>query len=91
MSFHRHICEAAGNAALSRLWRMIESSMWGLHVLGNPRYRGDWGAMAECHAELLEALRSGDPDTSASMFAAHAAGEASRFHREHPGGEAAAP
>jgi hypothetical protein len=31
----------------------------------------------------------GDPDTSASMFAAHAAGGALRYHREHPVGEAA--
>lgn len=91
MSFHRHVCEAAGNAALTRLWRMIESSMWGLHVLGNPRYGGDWVAMAEYHAELLDALRAGDPAAAASMFAAHAAGEASRYHREHPGGETAAP
>ncbi|MEO3753111.1 FCD domain-containing protein [Streptomyces sp. B6B3] len=90
MSFHRHVCEAAGNAALTRLWRMIESSMWGLHVLGNPRYDGDWRAMAEYHAELLGALRAGDPDTAGPMFAAHAAGEASRYHREHasPAGDA---
>ncbi|WP_049568889.1 FCD domain-containing protein [Streptomyces sp. SBT349] len=85
MSFHRHVCEAAGNSALTRLWRMIESSMWGLHVLGNPRYTGDWRAMAEYHAELLEALRAGEPDAAGPMFAAHAAGEATRYHREHPG------
>jgi DNA-binding GntR family transcriptional regulator len=88
MSFHRHVCEASGNAALGRLWRLIESSMWGLHVLGNPRYGGDWGAMAEYHAELLEELRSGVPDTAGPMFAAHAAGEASRYHRDHPGADA---
>ncbi|GAB2964492.1 GntR family transcriptional regulator [Streptomyces pseudoechinosporeus] len=91
MSFHRHVCEAAGNAAMIRLWRMIESSMWGLHVLGNPRYGGDWGAMAEYHAELLDVLRSGDPDVAGPMFAAHAAGEASRYHRDHPGTAASTP
>ncbi|RKN44921.1 GntR family transcriptional regulator [Streptomyces hoynatensis] len=85
MAFHRHVCEAAGNAALTRLWRMIESSLWGLHVLGNPRYNGDWRAMAEYHAELLAVLRDGDPGTAGPMFAAHAAGEATRYHREHPG------
>ncbi|NGN62994.1 FCD domain-containing protein [Streptomyces sp. A7024] len=84
MSFHRHVCEAAGNSALTRLWQMIESSMWGLHVVGNPLYVGDWGAMAEYHAELVAALEHGDPDTAGPMFAAHAAGEASRYHREHP-------
>ncbi|MGY0055524.1 FCD domain-containing protein [Streptomyces sp. LZ34] len=81
MSFHRAVCTAAGNAALLRLWRIIEPSMWGLHVLGNPRYRGDWRAMAELHAELLAALRDGDPDETSALFAAHAAGEASRYRR----------
>jgi DNA-binding GntR family transcriptional regulator/transposase-like protein len=79
MSFHRHLCEASRNAALIRLWRMIESSLWDLHVLGDPRYAGGWGAMAEHHAELLDVLRSGDPDVAGPMFAAHAAGEASRY------------
>jgi hypothetical protein len=46
--------------------------------------------MAEYHAELLGALRAGDPDTAGPMFAAHAAGEGSRYHREHasPAGDA---
>ncbi|WP_320774346.1 GntR family transcriptional regulator, partial [Streptomyces sp. CRN 30] len=79
MSFHRHVCEAARNAALIRLWRMIESSLWDLHVLGDPRYAGGWGAMAEHHADLLDVLRSGDPEVAGPMFAAHAAGEAARF------------
>lgn len=79
MSFHRHVCEAARNDALIRLWRMIESSLWDLHVLGDPRYVGGWGALAEHHAELLDVLRSGDPDVAGPMFAAHAAGEVDRY------------
>ncbi|WP_399881606.1 GntR family transcriptional regulator [Streptomyces sp. BBFR51] len=79
MAFHRHVCESARNAAMIRLWRMIESSLWDLHVLGDPRYAGGWGAMAEHHAELLEVLRSGDPDVAGPMFASHAAGEVSRY------------
>lgn len=85
MSFHRHVCEAARNAALIRLWRMIESSLWDLHVLGDPRYAGGWGAMAEHHAELLDVLRSGDPDVAGPMFADHAAGEAARYLPDPPG------
>ncbi|MGW8745083.1 GntR family transcriptional regulator [Streptomyces sp. NPDC055794] len=90
MSFHRHVCEAARNAALIRLWRMIESSLWDLHVLGDPRYAGSWGAMAEHHAELLDVLRSGDPDVAGPMFADHAAGEAARYLPD-TAGPAAAP
>ncbi|MFI8946562.1 GntR family transcriptional regulator [Streptomyces sp. NPDC053750] len=85
MSFHRHVCEAARNAALIRLWRMIESSLWDLHVLGDPRYAGGWGAMAEHHAELLDVLRSGDPDVAGPMFADHAAGEAARYLPDQSG------
>ncbi|MFJ5842418.1 GntR family transcriptional regulator [Streptomyces shenzhenensis] len=85
MSFHRHVCEAARNAALIRLWHMIESSLWDLHVLGDPRYAGGWGAMAEHHAELLDVLRSGDPDVAGPMFADHAAGEAARYLPDPPG------
>jgi DNA-binding GntR family transcriptional regulator/transposase len=85
MSFHRHVCEAAGNAAMIRLWRMIESSLWDLHVLGDPRYAGSWGAMAEHHAELLDVLRRGDPDVAGPMFADHAAGEAARYLPDRSG------
>ncbi|MEV0777184.1 GntR family transcriptional regulator [Streptomyces sp. NPDC050428] len=87
MSFHRHVCEAARNDALIRLWRMIESSLWDLHVLGDPRYVGGWGALAEHHAELLDVLRSGDPDVAGRMFAAHAAGEVDG-HLSDPAGAA---
>ncbi|MEV0009028.1 FCD domain-containing protein [Streptomyces sp. NPDC051840] len=96
MSFHRHVCEAARNDALIRLWRMIESSLWDLHVLGDPRYVGGWGALAEHHAELLDVLHSGDPDAAGPMFAAHAAGEVDRYlpapagPHAHEGGEATA-
>ncbi|MFC8063777.1 GntR family transcriptional regulator [Streptomyces sp. NPDC057293] len=85
MSFHRHVCEAADNAALIRLWRMIESSLWDLHVLGDPRYAGSWGAMAEHHAELLDVLRRGDADVAGPMFADHAAGETARYLPDRSG------
>ncbi|WP_256976154.1 FCD domain-containing protein [Streptomyces sp. CS113] len=85
MSFHRPVCEAAGNAAMIRLWRMIKSSMWDLHVLGDPRYAGSWGAMAEHHADLLDVLRHGDPDTAGPMFADHAAGEVARYLPDRSG------
>ncbi|MCX4835731.1 FCD domain-containing protein [Streptomyces sp. NBC_00006] len=84
MAFHRTVCAACGNGILLRLWRIIEPNMWGLHVVSNPRYGGDWRAMAELHVELLEALRDGEPAATADLFAAHAAGEASRYRREHP-------
>jgi DNA-binding GntR family transcriptional regulator len=78
MAFHRDVCAASGNSFLLRVWRMIEPSLWGLHVLGNPLYAGDWVAMAEHHATLLTALAGGDPDEAGRLFAAHVRGESTR-------------
>ncbi|MCG5218266.1 FCD domain-containing protein [Streptosporangium soli] len=83
MSFHRHVAAACGNSFLPRVWRAIEPSLWGLHVVSNPLYSGDWTAMAEHHGDLLAALASGDPDEAARLFAAHARGAASRTPRRH--------
>ncbi|MEV6149940.1 FCD domain-containing protein [Nonomuraea sp. NPDC052129] len=86
LAFHRRVCAACGNSFLLRLWRTIESNLWSLHVVGNPLYGGDWGAMAGHHDDLVAALASGDPDEAARLFAAHARGEASRTPpRTRPG------
>jgi len=77
VTFHRDVCAASGNSVLARLWRTIEPSLWGLHVVSNPLYGGDWVAMAERHADLVAALAAGDPDEAARLFAAHAMGRAS--------------
>lgn len=78
LAFHRRVCAACGNSFLLRLWRTIESNLWSLHVVGNPLYDGDWGAMAGHHDDLVAALAAGDPEEAARLFAAHARGEASR-------------
>ncbi|MET7994558.1 FCD domain-containing protein [Amycolatopsis sp. NPDC005232] len=77
ITFHRDVCAASGNSFLARLWRTMEPNLWGLHVVSNPLYDGDWSAMAERHADLVTALAAGDPDEAARLFAAHARGRAS--------------
>jgi DNA-binding GntR family transcriptional regulator len=77
ITFHRDVCVASGNSFLTRLWRTIEPNLWGLHVVSNPLYGGDWTAMAERHAALVASLAAGDPDEAARLFAAHAMGKAS--------------
>lgn len=84
MAFHRTVCDASGNSFLARLWRTIEPSLWGLHVVSNPLYAGDWLAMAERHAHLLAALASGEPDEAARLFTAHARGQSSRTRPGEP-------
>lgn len=77
VTFHRDVCAASGNGFLVRLWGAIEPNLWGLHVVSNPLYGGDWVAMAERHADLVASLAAGDPDEAARLFAAHAMGRAS--------------
>ena len=77
ITFHRDVCVASGNSFLTRLWRTIEPNLWGLYVVSNPLYGGDWTAMAERHAALVAVLAGGDPDEAARLFAAHAMGKAS--------------
>jgi DNA-binding GntR family transcriptional regulator/transcriptional regulator with XRE-family HTH domain len=77
VTFHRDVCAASGNGFLVRLWGAIEPNLWGLHVVSNPLYGGDWVAMAERHADLVEVLAAGTPDEAARLFAAHAMGRAS--------------
>lgn len=74
IDFHRKVCQASGNTFLFRLWDVLEPSLRALRAVSDPLYTGDWAAMAEEHARLLELLRFGDPDSAASAFALHASG-----------------
>lgn len=73
-SFHRTVVEASGNAYLPRMWDIIEPSLRSMHVLGDPKFAGDWHQVADWHRSLLEALESDDGDAAAQLFRAHAAG-----------------
>ncbi|WUD71391.1 GntR family transcriptional regulator [Streptomyces sp. NBC_00510] len=75
ISFHRLVCEASGNPFLPKVWAVMEPSLRALRVVSDPLFTGDWGRMADHHADLLSALESGDPDTAAAQFAAHARGD----------------
>lgn len=73
-TFHRAVIEASGNAYLPRMWDIIEPSLRSMHVLGDPKFSGDWHQVAEWHRSLLDVLESGDGEASARLFRAHAAG-----------------
>ena len=63
-TFHRTVIEASGNAYLPRMWDIIEPSLRSMHVLGDPKFAGDWHQVADWHRSLLndadvrEAFRS---------------------------------
>ena len=73
-AFHRAVIEASGNVYLPKMWDLLEPSLRSLHVLGDPKFTGDWHEVADWHSGLLETLDSGDSDAAASLFRAHAAG-----------------
>jgi DNA-binding GntR family transcriptional regulator len=73
-AFHRAVVEASGNAYLPRMWDIIEPSLRSMHVLGDPKFAGDWHQVADWHRSLLEALEHDDGPAAAQLFRAHAAG-----------------
>lgn len=73
-AFHRTVIEASGNAYLPRMWDILEPSLRSMHVLGDPKFSGDWHQVAEWHRSLLDVLDGGDGEAAATLFRAHAAG-----------------
>jgi DNA-binding GntR family transcriptional regulator len=74
MAFHRGVVELSGNTYLPRLWRVMESSLLSLRVVGDPAFTGSWPEMAEAHQDLVELLASGSPGKAAAGFYRHATG-----------------
>jgi DNA-binding GntR family transcriptional regulator/DNA-binding CsgD family transcriptional regulator len=77
LRFHRLVCVVSGNSMLLKVWRTLEPALWNLQVVSNAMYAGDWKLMARRHADLVDALESGDPEDAARLFSAHARGECS--------------
>ncbi|MFC9561052.1 GntR family transcriptional regulator [Agromyces sp. NPDC056965] len=73
-AFHRSVIEASGNSYLPRMWDIVEPSLRSMHVLGDPKFAGDWHVVADWHRSLLDALEGDDPEYAAELFRAHAAG-----------------
>lgn len=73
-AFHRAVIEASGNVYLPKMWDLLEPSLRSLHVLGDPKFTGDWHEVADWHRGLLEVLDAGDAPAASDLFRAHAAG-----------------
>lgn len=75
-AFHRTVMEASGNEYLPRLWGQIEPSLHSLQVVSSPRFAGDWKAMAQAHADLIDVLEGDDPEAAGRRFRDHVSGHA---------------
>ncbi|MFF5083422.1 GntR family transcriptional regulator [Actinoplanes sp. NPDC000266] len=74
MGFHRSVVELSGNSYLPRLWAVMEPSLLGLRIVGDPGFPGDWTEMAESHQRLVEVLADGNRARAAAAFLNHATG-----------------
>ena len=68
-SFHGRLVELANNATLLRVWRLLEPFSRTYITIVAPG--ADRRRIAELHAPILEALRSGDPQMTADAIRRH--------------------
>jgi len=75
MEFHRTAVELADSPLLMRVWSIMEPSLISQHVIGDPDFAGDWGAVAKDHVRLVDLLDAGEPKAAGKAFYVHAAGQ----------------
>jgi DNA-binding GntR family transcriptional regulator len=75
MEFHRTAVELAASPLLMRVWSIMEPSLISQHVIGDPNFEGDWGAVARDHVRLVDLLDAGSPKAAGKAFYVHAAGQ----------------
>jgi DNA-binding GntR family transcriptional regulator len=82
-AFHAAIIAASGNRTLQRLWAMLEPFARSYLTATVPGADLVW--LADRHAAIIEALRSGDPERAAEAMRVHAREAESQVLRaEHP-------
>lgn len=67
--FHEMIIEAAGNKLLHLLWKRLEFGYWTISTARRATW--DLGYLANRHRELLEALKTGDPEVASDAMRRH--------------------
>ncbi|HET9415961.1 MAG TPA: GntR family transcriptional regulator [Candidatus Limnocylindria bacterium] len=83
LAFHTHVVSASGNLTIQRLWTMLEPFARSYLTATVPGADLVW--LAERHAAVVEALRSGDPDRAAEAMRVHAREAESQVLRgRHP-------
>ena len=70
-TFHRHIVEAAGNAALLRMWSSLAFEVRTRFIM-NFLENGDTASIASEHGPIIQAFEAGNADRAAELLAKHA-------------------
>ena len=82
-AFHQQIIHASGNATLIRAWSMFQFSYW--TSVATAELHDDLIYLARRHYEVLEALRSRDPERAAHAMHAVPAAIDTAALADHPG------
>lgn len=69
VAFHETLVHLSGNSSLVHLWRMIRPATWTL--LTASRAGAPLEYLAGRHQQVMEALKSGDPDQAAAAMVQH--------------------
>jgi DNA-binding GntR family transcriptional regulator len=67
--FHETILDISGNRTLEQLWKTLQFSTWSIVTYRKSSYNP--GYLAARHGELLEALKSGNPEKAAHTMQHH--------------------
>lgn len=78
LALHRALWQASGNSMLMRMWPVAES-MSTLVLAQDQAVRADPGRAQWVHAQLIEAIRSHDPDALDAALAEHTSRSAEEF------------
>ncbi|MFC5470063.1 GntR family transcriptional regulator [Cohnella suwonensis] len=71
MAFHGYFFEKVGNRTILQLWQQIAAKLKRFLAITNKLYFPDLLSIAESHAPLIEALRSGDEAVIEQRFVGH--------------------
>ncbi len=83
LAFHTTVVAASGNLTIQRLWTMLEPFARSYLTATVPGADLEW--LADRHASVVDALRSGDPDRAAEAMRVHAREAESQVLRvRHP-------
>ena len=78
LALHRALWQASGNSMLMRMWPVVES-MSTLVLAQDQAVRGDPDRALAVHGQLIEAIRSRDPEALEAALAEHTQRSAEEF------------
>lgn len=74
MQFHSRVLLIGGHAVLTRVWDSIEPLLVSQRAIGDPSFAGNKDLVVQWHADLVDALETGDAEAASAAFFAHASG-----------------